>query len=125
MKATLPAIQQVHNGKILHKPVLQVLHVVGYKDRKLHEVITVRIWGTARGNQAGIWVHAHPYSLSGFGTATGGGYHRPSGALHAAILNAGITLSEDIHGVGDSAMQRAIEAIARAAGFRNVITVRS
>lgn len=61
-----------------------------------------------------LWIHGatHP---RGAGKAGGGGYHKASAAFSAAIEDAGITLSEDIAGRGDQAIESAIEAIARAA----------
>lgn len=50
----------------------------------------------------------------GQGQAGGGGYHKASAALAEAIHDAGVVLSRSISGVGDSAMEEACEAIARA-----------
>ena len=53
-------------------------------------------------------------STQGAGRAGGYGYHKQSAALDSAISAAGIELSESIHGVGDSAIDDALRAIARA-----------
>lgn len=61
-----------------------------------------------------VWVHGktHP---RGAGSAGGGGYHKASAAFAGALSDAGITLSEDVGGRGDRAIEDAVEAIARAA----------
>lgn len=68
-----------------------------------------------------IWVN--PKSLSGSGYAGGYGYHKESAAVADAIRNASIDLSEDISGVGNSAIERAMISIAKMAGFPNAILV--
>lgn len=76
--------------------------------------VTIRIYGTNSRNYSAIWANGNGIYKSGTGTAGGYGYHRPSAAAAEAIQNAGITLSEDINGRGDSAIREAAEAIARA-----------
>lgn len=87
------------------------------------ELIDVRFW-TARGKSASvtycsIWVRDHKGGrwFAGYGTAGGGGYHKPSAALDAAIRSAGITLEGDIHGAGERPMEHALHAIAVALGY--------
>lgn len=57
--------------------------------------------------------------------AGGYGYCKCSAALGQAIDDAGIALSERIHGVGDAAMERAIKAIGKAMGFNKITLVRA
>lgn len=57
----------------------------------------------------------------GGGRAGGGGYHKPSAALCAALSDAGVNLDENISGAGDGAMEAAIEAIAKAVGVKKPI----
>jgi len=78
-------------------------------------LVTARIYWPGSTAYCALWINAHPVNGRGNGKAGGGGYHKPSAALAAAIDDAGIQLSESINGVGDSAMERALEAIARAA----------
>lgn len=59
----------------------------------------------------------------GSGRADGGGYHKASAALGYAIHNAGIDLSENIDGVGDAAMDKAMLAIAAALGVKHAYLI--
>lgn len=72
---------------------------------------------------ASIWIYSGGTHTSGKGKAAGGGYHKESAAIAAAIESAGISLDTDISGVGDGAICDALEAIARALGFSNVLIV--
>lgn len=63
-----------------------------------------------------VWVHGTTYGISGFGKATGHGYHKESTALARAIQSAGITLSDNIRTTGTGAMHDALRAVAIAAG---------
>lgn len=83
---------------------------------ELEDIIQLRIYGTNARNYACIWVHSSPVYVSGGGYAGGYGYHRPSAAAQVAINDAGIVLSENIAGVGDSAIENALLAIAEALG---------
>lgn len=60
---------------------------------------------------------------SGYGAAGGGGYHKESAALSAAIQSAGISLSEQIDGVGETAMTDALTAIVRELGYTGNIRI--
>jgi hypothetical protein len=69
-----------------------------------------------------VWVRrfdrpAGVYDLNGCGggKAGGYGYHKPSAALAAALAAAGVKLSDPIDGLGESAEDAALLAIARAA----------
>lgn len=85
---------------------------------------TLRTYGTATGsaNSACLWVNGYlpagkdgagePFWTSGSGKAGGYGYHRPSQAAAEAFRNAGFTLANDIGGVGDTAMEGALHALA-------------
>lgn len=77
-------------------------------------VVIVRFYWPARVCYACVWVHGNTHPR-GAGKAGGGGYHMESAAFSAALDDAGITLSEDIAGRGDSATKEAVEAVARAA----------
>ena len=86
--------------------------VVGLdKDGKIIQPVIARFYGTNARIYCCLWIHGEPYT-SGSGYADGGGYHKPSAALQKAITNAGFTLSESIHGRGDTAIDAALLAIA-------------
>lgn len=52
---------------------------------------------------------------------TGGNQDKYSGAAAKAIINAGITLDEDISGRGKSAIKEAFKAIGKAIGHENTL----
>ena len=90
--------------------------------------VTARIYWPGSVARCALWVSGRDgkglrvtYGR-GAGSAGGGGYHKPSAALGEAIADAGIKLSRGINGVGDSAMESACLAIARAvSGKRRLI----
>lgn len=127
--ATLPAAD-VTNGRNLSgdKELIRAFSVIAKDPRTGEpcELIAARYW-MSRSRSASrvyctIWVHAKPYCC-GHGWAGGYGYDRKSAALQAAINNAGIELSENIAGVGESAERDALKAIARAAGADPLLIV--
>jgi hypothetical protein len=74
--------------------------------------------------RAALWVRTSEdlpnqqrHYFSGAGSAGGCGYCKASGAADSAISAAGIKLSTDIHGAGESMIVEALKAIARAAGY--------
>lgn len=121
MHATLPAAS-THNARNYHgeKPHHMTMVLV---DRATgHKPVTASVWASTTGatSYASIWTYSHAAavrSYSGAGRATGGGYHRASAALDAAIQSAGITLSDPIDGEGTRAMEDACRAIAAALGY--------
>ena len=60
------------------------------------------------------WIAGREVYGSGYGKAGGYGYCKESAAMQHAIDNAGITMSEPIHGRGDSLMRSAALGIAKA-----------
>lgn len=122
MRATLPTTPK-HNAKNLSgdKEVTATYNAVAYD--RAHDIIRTyvtahvyvsRSTGYSGNVLASVWVY--PPDTSGHGRATGGGYHKASAAMQAAITSAGITLSEDIDGRGDTLIESALRAIAIAAG---------
>ena len=83
--------------------------------------VELRIYGTGGSNSACLWVNADPLHTQGSGRAGGCGYHRPSAAAGEAISNAGFALSKGISGVGDSAIESALCAIAKAIGVKSFV----
>lgn len=122
-KATLPD-RAVTNGKWRDTPVCKTAVVVAFHKGEFHEPVTVRWFQSPRADGMArlyctIWARARAgMSASGNGYASGCGYHKPSAALSEAIRSAGIKLAQPIGGWGDSAMEDALLAIARALGFR-------
>jgi len=91
------------------KEIRSVVHAIFWMGRATSSsVVYCSVWITKRDGQ----------SLSGRGSAGGGGYHKESAALEDAILSAGVRLDRSISGAGDYSMREAMEAIAFAAGYR-------
>ena len=118
--ATLPSAMQ-SNGKNMspQKELVGGMSAVAVVNGKMREVVVAR-WYMARKSDgaspvyASIWTYGAGFDISGHGRATGYGYHKASAALSTALESAGIVLSERIDGLGDGAIRRALEAIARA-----------
>ena len=118
--ATLPRAAR-SNGKNMsgQKELVSAMSAVTVINGEMREVVIAR-WYKARKSDgaspvyASIWTNGAGFDISGHGRATGYGYHKASAALSSAIDSAGIVLSERIDGVGDGAIRRAVEAIARA-----------
>jgi len=89
------------------------------------ERIICRFYGTGSINTCCIWANNGEIHTSGSGSAGGYGYHRPSQAMENAIRNAGFTLSESIGGVGETAMEEALIAMAKALGIKRPAIIRS
>lgn len=64
-----------------------------------------------------LWHYGIEASCRGMGKAGGYGYHKPSAAMGEALKDCGFTFAEEIHGVGDDAIRRAIVAIAEKVGI--------
>ena len=90
---------------------------------KGRSVLELRFYGSGSTVYAVTWIHAWEYgpdfakagytaSCRGYGKAGGYGYHKVSAAAQEAFRAAGITLSEDIGGRGDSAIEEALKAFA-------------
>ena len=118
--ATLPRASR-SNGKNLsgQKSLASAMSAIAVINGKMREVVIAR-WYMARKSDgaspvyASIWTYGAGFGISGHGRATGYGYHKASAALSTALESAGIVLSERIGGLGDGAIRRALEAIARA-----------
>ena len=90
--------------------------------------IEARLYGNGTTNTCCLWVRdvgPNGKCTQGSGHAGGGGYHRKSAAMQAAIYNAGFTLSKSIDGVGESAMRAALLAIAKCVGVKRPAIVES
>ena len=111
------------------KELISSWDVIVNTDDGLKNIITVRCYmgrsASASTVYASIWVHSTNHQTSGTGKAGGYGYHKASAAISEAIRSAGIELDEDISGVGDRAIEDALEAIAQALGFDDCLIVRN
>ncbi len=124
MKATIKRLNE--DGKIRQnrkeKHFYQQYSVAVKDGKEIHVPVMLRLYGTGAMSYACLWVQRAGKDQawgSGGGRAGGYGYHRPSQAAGDAIINAGIELSEDIGGRGDSAIEHALKAIAEAYGYKN------
>jgi hypothetical protein len=142
MKAKLPK-ESVSNGRNYgnDKEMVDTFTLAVVKNGEIDTPVTCRAYmGRSRNANivyASIWVHApNGHHYAGHGGAGGYGYHKVSEAIQDAITNAGIRLygtpynnSEvpdmskecSIGGVGESAVRNAMEAIARACGYRGKV----
>lgn len=127
MKATLTERKQKfspsHRKNSLSKSYQMV--VAGVLPNMAKVVVDLRIYFGQTRAYACIWVHGSNAYYSGSGYAGGYGYHKESAAAAEAIRNAGIDLSESISGVGESAIERAVVAIAKELGYMDALMVRS
>ena len=134
MKAILPKTE-IHNARHLSPEKEKVTRytVVALKNNEFHEPVTAMCWmsrsPSASVVYASIWVHGTKVSCSGRGSAGGYGYHKESAAIDEAIRRAGIKLTDGskpiyIDGAGDTAIEKALTAIAHAAGYRKTHIVR-
>ena len=111
------------------KELIRTWNVIVSTDNGLKNIITARCYMGRSANAstvyASIWAHSANHETSGTGKASGYGYHKQSAAIDEAIRSAGITLSEDISGAGDSAIEGALEAIAQALGYESCLIVKN
>lgn len=116
MKATLTTQNRNAENYGFNKEMIKALSVVALDNHgKPVEVITAR-WYMGRSSSAStmlcsVWIHAPGFHTSGSGKAGWYGYCKSSAAFADAITDAGIELSEPVHGVGSSAVIEACRAI--------------
>jgi hypothetical protein len=121
MKATIENQAQNAINYGYKKELTRALSVVALQGNgSPTEVITAR-WYMGRSSDAStvlcsIWIHGAGVYTSGHGKAGGGGYDKYSAAFADALNSAGVVLSENIAGVGNSAIERACEAIVKTLG---------
>lgn len=125
MIATINELNKAPKFNIAHRKDnhfrKQITAIAINPDGRMYDAVTLRIYTTDAKTYACIWLASNcswggaiDCWRNGSGSAGGYGYHRASAAASEAIYNAGITLSEDINGRGDLAMEEAVAAIARA-----------
>ena len=126
MKATIKELADNGKNYGYKKELIQTFNVI---TDTLKEIITVRCYmgrsASASVVYTSLWITTPDYHGSGTGKAGGYGYHKASAAISEAIRSAGIELDEDISGVGDRAIEDALEAIAQALGFDDCLIVRN
>ena len=109
------------------KELVSYWEVAVYRKGELTFPINVRCWmgrsHSASVVHASIWANDRDTYLAGSGKAGGYGYHKESAAIDAAFRSAGIELAQSISGVGDTAIREALEALARALGYRKFAIV--
>jgi len=88
---------------------------------KCRNPVTLRLYWPGTVCYACLWVggkvEGEEIYTSGSGNAGGGGYCKASTAAGEAIRNAGFKLERRIDGVGESAIEEAVLAIAAAVGY--------
>lgn len=130
MIATLPAIG-VHNARNLggKKETVQTYTVVAVNDTgMIDSVAEARFYMSRSGDGASpvycsVWVSGPACSTSGYGSASGYGYHKESAALQSALESAGVTLSQPVDGRGSQLMAEALLAVATACGYKGAMRV--
>jgi len=125
MKATINAENSEgnavnHSGK---KELIKLFRVIAKTPTGWQEPIEARCYMSFNSDgaapvYAAVWIRGS--SVSGRGKASGYGYHKVSAAIAEALGNAGIKLSEDISGRGDSSVCDALTAIAAALGHTDI-----
>lgn len=90
-------------------------------------ILTARIYYPGSVAYCSLWVSSRANGTygRGQGKAGGYGYHKQSAALADAIADAGIVMSQHIGGVGETAMNEAVTAIAKALTGRRRFIVHS
>ena len=129
MKATFGKMENSAVNYGNKKELISSWDVIVDDNGKLANIITARCYMGRSANAstmyASIWIYDEKHHTSGSGKAGGYGYHKESAAIAEAIKSAGITLDKDISGVGDSAIEDALRAIASALGFDDCLIVRN
>ena len=114
------------NGRQLEKPVVSTFSAIirdssAYDGSGLRDAITIKVYKTPRGSMAyaSVWLSftdkrtgAKVYA-SGRGSAGGYGYCKLSAACADALASAGVKLSQNIAGAGESAVEDALRTICK------------
>lgn len=144
LKAKLPA-DSVSNGKAYfdNRELIRHWRVVAYSNGKFELPVSVRVSMGRSRNASTVYADIYISDskgnryFAGSGNAGGYGYCKESASIQEAISNAGITLygtpysgqkpdykkQAYIGGVGETAIRHALEAIARACGYRKFTIV--
>ena len=138
MTAKFPS-ENIRNARNLsgEKEIVSSYTVTAYYKGEFYTPVRVACYmGKSRNAStlyASVWVsdRKNNREYSGFGSASGYGYHKESAAIEGALTDAGIELRGDVYGrdinktkpayiggCGDSAVRYALEAVARKLGYR-------
>lgn len=120
MNATLSPVHQNMTLPARIPPMFAAYSVVGFDPAAQHtvEVVAMRLYASrsAARIHACVWIYpAEGAPRRGYGAAGGGGYCRRSAAAAYALEAAGVMLSRNIAGRGESAIHAALLAAAAAA----------
>ena len=121
---TVTAFTPKEGFKVSHRREKQWMQELAIIDLDAGATCAIlRVYGASSGggNTACLWVNDENTHCRGSGHAGGWGYHRTSAAAQEAIENAGFTLSHDIGGRGDSAIEDALRAIAAHLGVKRLM----
>lgn len=122
LPATTPRSDRARTAPLAAAHVVIGTHPVTGKPR---EAVRLELRGSRKSMRlyAFVRVMTRDSMVIGHGSASGGGYHKPSAAAEAAIECAGYQLEEDFGGCGEGAMHDALLAIARHNGFTDCTVV--
>lgn len=121
MKATIEPRDAI-KGSYRKDQLYRAYKILDPKDGSC--IVDARVYFPGSVAYACVWIHDDKIHASGSGKAGGYGYDKESAAVAEALENAGVTLSENIAGVGQHALRDALEATARAVtGKRKFFTV--
>ena len=113
-------------GNIRDKPLIGGYKLIDAgKKGTFKTLVDVRFYQVKNGSVVYciVWISGDNKYGRGVGRAGGYGYDKSSAALGSAISDAGITLSQSIDGVGESAEREAILAIGEALGYADTLLV--
>lgn len=126
MQATFKELTKAPKFTISHRKENHFYNqytAVVFNGKSAYDAVTLRLYATEAKHYCCLWINDNcswikatrdSYYRSGSGSAGGFGYHRASAAAQEAIYNAGIELSENIAGRGDTAIEEAVYSIAAA-----------
>ena len=120
MNATLTTNHQNRDFPARIPPLFAAYTVAGFDPttQRVADAVTLRLYASPRAGRihACTWIYpAEGAPRSGHGAAGGGGYCRRSAAGAYALEDAGVELTEDVAGRGESALRAALLATAAAA----------
>lgn len=132
MVATLPEVNHTEgNAKLkvncdnFYKGFKAIAPVPDLGPGEYETLVDLRLYWTPSRVYARVWIRGGGHYHYGQGMAGGYGYDKESAAAGDAIGAAGVGLSEDIGGRGESAIEEALQAIAAALGYPDALLIKS
>jgi len=95
------------------------------EDGTICRKISCRLYSTKAMNYCCVWISCNGDIVSGSGSAGGYGYNRMSAAVSDALKACGFKFDKEIAGVGESAVNEALIAIATDLQYVNPIVIQS